>query len=292
MLQGDPFSCPSPNVSIGEDATLRRGANCAAIYANGPAEPQRNTKPKRNAVQTATHQQPSCRSDDAATASRKTAPVPLSAPPCAPPTKNFAYPPAVSRSVFASAPPLDVNANMVAPKAFAAPGSTYPVTLNSIISSCGLLAPLGDLNFGAHPSNGNGGGGARVRHYSQTFADSNSSSTSTNSSGFGSGGGCCSDLSSLGSSFFNSNVDLSTNLLKAKGSGSPFRSLGELSAPNGDLLKCANGLQARPELDGAFEPTTNGSAKTMLLEEDDSSQIFWDARLKDIADAMTYLELI
>lgn len=176
---------------------------------------------------------------------------------------------------------------MVPSKGLTAPGApsaNYPVTLNSIMSSCGLLAPLGDLNFGAHP---NGDGGARVRHYSQTFNDSHSSSTSTNSSGFGSGGS--GDLSSLGSSFFNSNVDLCATALKAKRSVSPFP---PFEPPTSDLLKCANGLQARAEHDCAYETTTNGCAKTMMLEEDDNSQIFWDARLKDIADAMTYLELI
>lgn len=232
--------------------------------------------------------------------------------PAAPPsqTKNFAYPPAATCGYFAGAPHVDINANMVTSKTFAAPpppptttnggaasaNSPYPVTLNSIISSCGLLAPLGDLNFGAHLGAGDGGAAAapRVRHYSNggaTFADSNSSSTSTNSSsGFGSGG-CCSDLSSLGSSFFHANVDLSTHLLKAKRCVSPFPSLCEPTAPS-DMLKCANGLQARGELDGAYEPIANGTAKSMLLEEEDGSHMFWDARLKDIADAMTYLELI
>lgn len=289
-------------MSVGEDATLRRrGADCAHLASGATAEsaPSRHhPKPRRPPANQHHASSATCGGGAAAkgdVARKSPRAPPSSAPPCAAPTKNFAYPPTTTCGAAYFAPAVDHNANAVtSAKSFAAAptsaAAAHPLTLNSICSSLnGLLAPLGELNFGG----GGGGGATRVRHYSSAFggADSSSTSTSSNSSsGFGSGGAI--DLSGVGS-FFNASAAAAADPTKAKGALSPFPSLGEPSA--GDCAKgAANGLQSRAELEGAFDAApTNGLAKSMLLEEDDScSQIFWDARMKDIANAMTYLELI
>lgn len=64
-----------------------------------------------------------------------------------------------------------------------------------------------------------------------------------------------------------------TPLIENVTSGSIFDSMDCFSL-NGDLKSAINGLSIN------------------MVDENDNMQHFWDARMKDIANAMTYLELI
>ncbi len=202
-----------------------------------------------------------------------------------------------ANNVF-SAPPADTNG--VDKKN----GGTlaFPFTLNSLISGSlnggGALAPLTDLNFNSvAATNGNCGFGKSQYSspvYANGFSESKSpTSTSTSSSfaspdSFSNGGG---SVFSLGSPFEAGSK--SKNSICNSYAGDAHQ-----PAINNDLDKLSqllSGTRNEPETPfdaSCLRAKLSSVSKGVTLDDNDNLQHFWDARMKDIADAMTYLELI
>lgn len=192
--------------------------------------------------------------------------------------------------------------------------ATLPLTLNSLISCSlnGQLTPLTDLNFNAfinrHAAGENSnrfcgmpnGAGAA---YSTSDNQSSSGSPSTNSSYGGD-----SNYSPFNVSSPPLIVNNGTTTTRTKSSASSSSSSTSCKNLN-SAFDMANGNDFKTPLSASNkqEFVANGGtctydSMTMKLSSSatncgigflpDDNDNFWDARMKDIADAMTYLELI
>ncbi|XKL68816.1 hypothetical protein PGB90_006585 [Kerria lacca] len=228
-------------------------------------------------------------------------------------TKHFTYPTAnsayfhngfvsnvnetnfkASKKDHATSLELDVNSNNVSHHKNAL---AFPLTLNSILSSCsinGQTAPLADLNFNSILNGSECYTKSNFANtgYTNGYNDSNYSSISpSTSSSFGSVD------SNANGVIFNFPPVVVPNSVKSKMSstiGPTFSTFGDITAThtaNHDFSKINQLIpSARTEFGNNVDSwkfsTKNG------VDDNDNLQHFWDARMKDIADAMKYLELI